>query len=233
MSSPTRFPSGVTNVNATHPLGQYGLPDPTKWITYFTDFQDYVSGDFTTTRVGTTPTEALTDEAGGVLLLTTTAGATDSTFSQKKGESFLLAAGKRAIFRTRFKGSDATTSDMFCGLQITDTTALAVSDGVYFYKPTAAATMNLYVADASSVITTSAIATMANATHVDLAWYYDGVSSVMYYVDNVLKGTVNVTTTTAGDLLPATELTVSYGIQNGAAAIKTMSLDFIFAAVER
>lgn len=233
MASPTRFPSGVTNVVATHPLGQYGLSDPAKWNTYFNDFQDYASGDFITTRAGVTPTEALTNETGGVLLQTTTAGATDSTFSQKRGESFLLVAGKRALFRTRFKGSDATTSDLLCGLQITDTTPLAVSDGVYFYKPTAAATVNLIVAKASSLVTTSAIATMVNATHMDLAWYYDGVSSLVYYVDSVQKGTVTVTTTAAGDLLPAVTITPSYGIQNGAAAVKTMSIDYIFAAIER
>ena len=233
MPSPTRYPSGVTNVASTHPLGQYGLPDPVKWNTYFTDFQDYAALDFNTTRVGVTPTEVLANETGGVLLLTTTAGATDSTFSQKKGESFALVAGKRAIFRTRFRGSDATTADLLCGLQITDTTPLAVSDGVYFYKPTAAATVNLIVAKASVLVTTSAIATMVAATYIDLSWYYDGVSSLMYFVDNVQRGTVSVTTTIPGDLLPSVTITPSYGIQNGAAAIKTMSLDYIFAATER
>lgn len=232
MPSPVRYPNGVTNVASSSPLGFYGLPDPAKWQTYFNHFHHFTANDWTTTRVGVTPTEALANETGGVLLLTTTAGATDSTFSQKKGESFLMAAGKRAIFRARFKGSDATTSDLLVGLQITDTTPLAVSDGIYFYKPTGAATVNLIYAKSSTVVTTSAIATMANATHIELAWTYDGVNELSYYVNGVKSGTVSVTTTVAGDKLPTVTLTPSFGIQNGAAAVKTMSIDHIFAAIE-
>ena len=40
--------------------------------------------------------------------------------------------------------------------------------------------------------------------------------------------------TDAVDKIPDNEeLTVSFGIQNGAAAAKTMTVDYVFAAVER
>src|SRR5688500_1063539 len=99
MGTPARFPSGVTTVESTDPLGQFGLPDPTKWHTYFNDFDTFVAGDWTitTTEAGAgSATEALTDADGGVLLVTNDAADNDADFFQKVGESFLLASGKRA-----------------------------------------------------------------------------------------------------------------------------------------
>src|SRR5688572_27558300 len=99
MASPVRFSNGVTNVPADDPLGNMGLPDPTKWHTYFNDFDTFVVADWTitTTEAGAgSATEALTDADGGVLLITNDAADNDADFFQKVGESFLLAAGKRA-----------------------------------------------------------------------------------------------------------------------------------------
>ena len=112
-------------------------PSSTLFYQYANDFMTYNSGDFTitTTEAGTgSATEALTSGAGGQLLLTNAAGDNDLDFLQLKGESFKLSSSKRAFFEARFKVSDATQSDVIMGLQITDTTPLAVSDGVYFLK---------------------------------------------------------------------------------------------------
>jgi hypothetical protein len=45
----------------------------------------------------------------------------------------------------------------------------------------------------------------------------------------VCKGSLSASST----YLPDTELTVSFGIQNGEAVAKTMTVDYIFAAKER
>lgn len=225
-----RIPAGITNVRPTDPLGMFGMLDPTKWIVYFNDFHTYTAGDWTITAVGSGST-ALTDVNGGAILITNAAADDDSRFHQKVGEGFLLAANKRAFFKARFKVSDATQSDVVIGLQVTDTTPLAVTDGIYFLKADGAATIDFICRKDASTGSNSdaAIASLVSDTFITLAFYFDGVSSVKYWVDDVLDGEVDGSST----YLPDTELTVSFGIQNGEAAAKTMTLDFVFCALER
>ena len=72
------------------------------------------------------------------------------------------------------------------------------------------------------------IATIHDNTYVTVGFYYDGVNSVEYFVDDVSIDEAVVTN------LPNDEaLAVSFGIQNGAAAAKTMTVDYIFVACER
>lgn len=70
---------------------------------------------------------------------------------------------------------------------------------------------------------------MANDTFIELAWYYDGVSKVYYAVDGTVKGTLDA----SSSYLPDTICTVSFALQNGEAAAKTLTVDYILAAVER
>ena len=124
MGTPVRFPFGVTNVEKTSLFGMAPFLSPDKAICDFDDFLSYVAGDWTVTNVGSTPTQALTDVTGGVLLLTTVASASSSTYLQKVGASFLPAAGKQLWFASRFRVSDVADSQLVMGLQLTDTTPL-------------------------------------------------------------------------------------------------------------
>ena len=227
----TRFPNGITTVTKTDPLGEFGLPDATGYHTYFNDFDTYVAGDWTitTTEAGTgSATEALTDADGGVLLVTNAAGDNDLDFFNKVGESFLFVAGKKLFFKARFQVSDATQSDFVMGLQITDTTMLAVSDGVYFQKDDGDALLDFHVTKDSTSTSGTGIATVADATYLTVAFAYNGVDAVEYFVDGVKLGTLAVT-----NLPDDEELTIAFGLQNGEEAAKTMSVDYIFAAKER
>lgn len=227
MASPSRFTSGVTNALPNANLKQYGLPDPASWHTYFTDFDTYLAADWVVTETGVA-TQALTDADGGVLLVTNAAADNDASFSQKVGESFLLKTGKRTIFKAKFQVSDATQSDFIAGLQITDTTPLAVSDGVYFQKDDGDADLDFHVTKNGTSTSATAIATVVDATDIVVGFYYDGKVGIEYFVDDVHLGTSVLTN------LPDDEiLTVSFGIQNGVAVAKTMSVDYIFAANER
>ena len=231
MGTPTRFTNGIGTATVTSTNGDYGMPDPTKWITYFNDFHEYVAGDWTitTTEAGSgAATEAVTDVQGGGLLVTNDDADNDADFFNLKGESFKFVAGKKTFFKARFKVSDATQSDFVVGLQITDTTPLAVSDGVYFMKDDGDASLDLHVEKNGSDTTASAISTVADDTFLIAGFYYDGKSAIKYYVDDVHLGT-SVTTNLPDD----EELTVSFGIQNGAAAAKTMTVDYIFVSHER
>lgn len=236
MGTPSRFTSGITTVPKASPLGMYGLPDPTEWHTYFNDFDTYVAAQWTVTAVGT-GTAALTNLDGGALLLTNSAADNDSIQLQKVGESFALTAGKRAFFKARFKISDATQSDLIVGLCVTDTTLMGatagagVTDGVFFSKDDGVATLDVQCQKNATTGQTraAAIATLANDTFVTLAWAYDGKSEIGYFVNDVQVGTLAGTSA----YLPDTTLTASFGIMNGEAVAKTMTVDYLFAAVER
>lgn len=224
----TRFPNGVTNVGENSPFADLAMPAPTQFHNYMEDFDYYTAGDWTVTETDAAATQALTDGDGGLLLITNSAADDDLVSLQKKGESFLFVAGKKLFYEARLKVSDATQSDVVIGLQITDTTPLDVTDGVFFIKADGAATVNLLVEKNNTATTASSIATMADDTFIRLGFYYNGSDAVQYFVNGDLGGSMAVTN------LPDDEvLTVTIAIQNGEAVAKTMTVDYVFVAKER
>jgi hypothetical protein len=234
----TNFPSGVTNAGIDSVFGNFQLPDHSSVHELLEDFNRVSVGttgtDWLATKVGSTPTTTAASVEGGAMLITNSAGASDSCFLQWMGqnagtvcENFSPEAGRKCWFKTRFKVSDATLSALVFGLQVTDTTPLAVANGLYFLKPSGAATVNFISAAASTLTTSSAVATLANNTYVTLGFYYDGDSSINVFVNDSVVTRQGITT------LPATTLALSFGIQNGEAVAKTMTIDYIYAAEER
>jgi hypothetical protein len=209
-------------------FAELGQPAATIFHTYFEDFDYYTAGDWTVTETDAGATQALTDGDGGLLLITNTAADNDLVSLQKKGESFRFESGKALFFEARFKVSDATQSDVVIGLQITDTTPLDVTDGVFFIKADGAATVDFRVEKNNTATTASAIATMANDTYIRLGFYYDGASAVQYFVNGTYTGS-SVTTNLPDD----EDMTVTIAIQNGEAAAKTMTVDYVYVAKER
>jgi hypothetical protein len=224
----TRFPNGFTNVGEDSPFADMGQPAATKFHTYFEDFDYYTAGDWTVTETDAGATQALANGDGGLLLVTNTAADDDLVALQKVGESFLFASGKRLFFEARFKVSDATQSDVVMGLQITDTTPLDATDGVFFIKADGSTSVSLLVEKNNTATTTASVATMADDTFITLGFYYDGASTIQYSVNGAIAGT-SVTTNLPDD----EELTVSFAIQNGEAVAKTMTVDYVFVAKER
>lgn len=237
MGTPTRFPSGITNVVKTSSLGMFTLPDPSICHQFFTDFDQYAAGDWTLTSIGTTGTAALTALDGGNLLVTNTAADNDGTQLQRNPASFLLAAGKRAWFKARFKVSDATQSDLAIGLIVIDTTILGatagagVTDGIFFSKDDGSTSLDIQCQKNATTGQTrkAAIATIVDDTFLSIAWYYDGVSELKYFVNDVHLGTLSATSA----YLPDVILSPSFALLNGEGAAKTMTIDYIFAAKER
>jgi hypothetical protein len=236
---PTHFPNGVSNQVKGNPLFNYPYMDPFKYYTYHDDFFEYHAGIYTitTTEAGTgSATEAITAGAGGQLLITNAAGDNDLDFFQLKGESFKWDSSKRMFFTSRFKTNDATQSEIVMGLQITDTTPLDVTDGIYFLKVDGDTQPDLVIEkDNSSSLSVLEMSAMADDTFVTLSFEYDpldvatGGPVFRAYQDNVKVGEIASTTNAPDD----EDLTISFGIQNGEAVAKTLTIDYILAAVER
>lgn len=227
MSVPARYnPFGVTNAKKEQNFGMMGQLDPSKFHSYFQDFDHYVAGDWTITSVGAA-TQALTDVDGGALLITNAAADDNSSFLNKKGESFKFELGKKLFFKARMKVSDAVQSDFVIGLQITDTTPLDVTDGVYFQKDDGDANIDFYV-EKNNANTTAVVGVVVTDTFIDLGFYFDGKSEIQVFLNDVQVSTFALT-----NLVDDEELTVSFGVQNGEAVAKTMTVDYIFVAKER
>jgi len=230
----TNFYPGVSVANpASAGMGpETPLFDPVQHVVFFDDFFRYNAADWviTTTEAGAgSATEALIDGHGGLLLITNDAADNDLDFFQNVKESFRFALGRKAWFKTRFKVSDATQSDVVIGLQITDTTALDVTDGVFFLKADGVATMDFIVEKDGTQSTITSAATLVSDTFITLAFYFDGLSTFQVYVNDVPAGKITTTANMPND----EDVTVSFGIQNGEAVAKTMTVDFILAAMER
>lgn len=229
----TNFIDGVTNVAASTTLGTYIQTDPTSCHTWFDDFDDYVAAEWTITETGT-GTRAVGNLDGGILVITNGASDDDANFLQWSGstnaatvETWKFVAGKELWLKARFKISDATQSDFVLGLQITDTTPLAVTDGVYFLKADGSTTLNLLVTK-NSTSTTTAAATLVDDTYVTVGFVYNGSDKIDVFVNDV-----RIATSVTTNLVDDEELTLSFGIQNGEAAAKVLSLDYLFVSKER
>lgn len=235
MRSPTRFFDGVTTVRKSDPLGFYGLPDPTAWHVWYDDFDNYLAAEWVRTATGAGTTVVNTGADGGILLTTNAAADDNSVFYQMSenaaagtAETFKFVAGKKLFFKTRMNVSDVTQSDFVIGLQITDTTPLDASDGVFFRKDDGDSDLDCVVVKGSTATTNTVSGLLANSTFIVLAFYYNGKDEVTFYANGA-----KIATSATTNLPDTEELTISFGVQNGEAVAKTMSIDYIFVAKER
>lgn len=160
---------------------------------------------------------ALTD---GTLVITNAGNEDDGVNLQLKGEAFKPASGNYIYFGIKLKISDATQSDLLVGLCITDTDLLGgMTDGIYFRKPDASTTLSA-VLEQDSTETSSTAHTMVADTYVTLEFTFDG-SNLDFYVDGIAL------TRPVQSNLPDDEfLTPSIHFLNGAAAVKTCTIDW-------
>ena len=228
----THFTSGVTNVSATGTLGKLKMPAPAKYHTYHNDFDTYLASDWTitTTEGGSgNASEALGDGDGGLLVLTNDDADNDNDFLQLVKEGFKYETGKQLAFNARFKTSDADASDVVMGLQLTDTSPLNVTDGIFFLLTDGSTTLQFIVEKDSTQSTLDLPTAMADATFMTVGFVYAPRDQLFHvFQNNAEVGTV-VSTNAPDD----EELTVSFGIQNGAAAAKVMTIDYVTAMKER
>lgn len=194
--TPTRLFGGVNAEPKFSPLAEMGMLNPLAYHLFYDDF-DYstgVTGIYTATKTGN-GTIAQAAGNGGTALFTTnssTAAGTDICSLQLPAAGFKFTAGKKAFFLTRLKVASAANAEILVGLIQTTTTPFTVTDGLYFLKPTGAATGLVFKGGASSTLSSVTIPTnaytLADATYIDLGWYVDRNQQAFAYVGSQLIG---------------------------------------------
>jgi len=220
-------------------MGQLIIPDPTSIHVFMEDFNKFNPGDWFITRIhsgSTAGSETISDADGGILVVTPANADDDSTYFQWKAydhvdtasEIFTLASGKKLWFKARLKCSDATQSDFLVGLQSADTTPLtAPVDAVWFTKDDGDANLDFGMyASSAATLSDTAIASLSDNTYFTVGFYWDGVDTIEYFYNDISQGS-----STAA--YPSAEMTISFGVRNGAAAAKVLSMDFVCCIKER
>lgn len=248
---PTLNPAGFTNAAP----GSFGARVPTMWppqyYSWFSDFDRFDArvvgtglGEWLKTVVEAgagDSTAVVSDAFGGVLLITTAGNEDDGVMVQWQGnnatsdvaETFKFTAGKELFFAGRFQMSDVTQSDFIMGLAVADTTPLDAADGVFFIKPDASAVLSLTSVATGPLTATDTLATLVAATWYEFGFHYNGVDAINAYQGGNSDGTWNFVGSVGISALPATELAITFGFQNGEAAAKTCSIDWISVTAER
>lgn len=204
------------------------IADPS-FFGYSTDFTTYVATEWTISGAGS-PTIGLTDAIGGQLLITNGASDNNAAMFQlgtTNGESFAFQTGKPLWFDIRFK-VDNVLADTFAGLYVTDTDPEGgVAAGVFFRRLTTATALDLVIETSSTETVVTTGITMASDTFLNVGIYWDG--SRLYYTQN--RKILGQATTLTN--LPSTELRLSFGVQNGTAAARSMTVDWVAAHQQR
>jgi len=241
MASPIRYSDGVTNAAAGGLFGQFPMLVPTKMISLFEDFLPYTAADWvktaTSAGAGTSAAAQSDTGIGGAVIITTAANEDDSLWLQRSHdggtndlEAIQFAVGKKAWFECKFQGNEAEQQDFILGIHkvATDPIDTAPTDGIWFQMDDGDENIDLHIVKNSIYTTASAIGTISDDTNVILGFYWDGVDTIHYFVDDIEKGTLS-----SGTLPDDEYMTLSFGTQNGAAAAKTMTTDFLGIWMER
>lgn len=227
----THFPNGITNLLQAHPMKQLAFPHPARAIVDFEEFLKQALADWTVTKIGA-GTNVLTAGDGGRLLITNAGANGDTVAYQRTVANLRLDKKRDAFFEAKLELSDVVNSLLVVGMQALDSTPFAVSDGIYFNKINGSASVDLAIfkAAAGSVAAVAAVAALVNATQTKLQWYYDASAARLYYgQDDVVKGYTEALT----NFPDTVDLTMSFALQNGAAAAKAMTVDYVMAGRNR
>ena len=255
MPSPTRFPQGVSTQGVGMQLGMYPLPDPTEVATAFYDFYQYVAGDWTVTNTSSHATIGLVAGAGGVVSAVGGGSSVTSDIGAiiaaplnfnipNNAVSSSYPPTAQAWFYCSFKATTALNDQLQIGLTAANA-ALAPSDGIYFNKAAGSAAITCVVRKGSASLAataystgTTTVATLVDATYIELGWYYNGKGYVDVFVNEAKVCSIDVGGSTGALVATfpnATALGPGFGCKAAATAPTTADIvvDFMMAAQSR
>ena len=199
MAAPTRFPSGISTQAVGKQLGMYPLPDPTEICNDFEDFNQYVAADWTVTNTTSHATIGLVAGAGGLVSIVGGASSTTSDIGAIMANPLdfnlpvnavtaTLVPTQQAWYYATMKATTAINDQLQTGVTSANAT-LAPSDGLYFNKAAASTAITFVVRKGSASLAataystgTTTVATLVDATAIELGWYYDGKGFVHVFV---------------------------------------------------
>lgn len=229
VAKPTRYPKGVNNQASGTPFGDLPVLNRLALHLLDDDFDNYAATQWTVTA--TTGTTALQAGNGGQVIQSTAATLNDIQANVKLPAAFQIAAGQGAWFAWRGNLANALDNTLQVGLQ-TGGTFLAPTDGVFFTKAAASASVNLVIRAASvSVTIPMPVFAFANGVNTTLAWYYDG-AKLTAWVGTLGQYTSTVSVTAFTTLPTAAVLSPAFGLSAGSAAVRTLTTDYLVAASE-
>jgi len=199
----------------TCPLLEYAH-DHTIGIHYLEEWAHYdATNDYVLTQA-TTGTGAISTAEGGVLELdSNSTTATQGANLQHNKFCVVPVASTEIWAEFEFKIVDTyDKAEIFVGLSELDTTLIATSanssaNHIGFQCVTDDGVL-LFTSEKASAGTTSACATIAEATYIKLGFYVNGVTSVQQFVNGVSTGTAHATAN-----IPIVALYPSFVCQSG------------------
>lgn len=202
-----------------------------EWLKTSTD-TDADSGDYCNIQF---------NAPGGILRLTCNDANGDQEQINLYSECFKPAVGNALYFETSLAIEDVDKCDWFAGLCVDSTDVLGgVTDRMGFecqhdgnIDSILEQDSTEYSADTTVDISDCASISVFGSNKVKLAFYWDGIDTVKYYVDGTLTNIFTDNGTTI--LVPDDEtLTPTFQIHtdDGAGATQTMWIDYVYIAVE-
>lgn len=236
----TRFPNGVSNIAEGMILSDLKMLDPTVYHSFFEDFDTYALTDGTNaqwTETLNSGTIAMSATNGGALVVTCANTDEAITQTQRTRATFTMAVGKKFFFKARAKVSSNVLTDFFIGCASIDTTlisasAIDVTDAIGFFKGATDTSFTVYCRKDATTGSTSvaSVGAISSDTFFTVGLYYNGVSTLYYSVDDVVHGSLAVSTS----YLPDAAITPSICVgQEGTGGANLGTIDYIFVAQER
>lgn len=225
----TNFENGITNRNAANLFGSMHQLDPTRFHSIMDDFDEFRTADYDVTGAGAGTVE-ITDGLGGILTLTT-AGADDDAENIQRAGGTNLGAGYRldgstpVYFRCRFNVDDATESDVVAGLQSIVADPHVPAEGLVFVKADGGTVIRIDSVVGSAVVATANLAApLVASTFITLEIYYDGIDRFYFGANGTPGGFITAVGGTTREVTP------TFGVQAGQAAVLVSELDYLFSA---
>lgn len=217
------------SVVGDYPRTPVELVDNTKVSRVFDDFMEvFDSSKWLITKSRSVNQVTHENAIHGELLLANLTLDTDFISMQLGRSVIKFVSGKETFFKARIRLNEVTQSIFLCGLMIVDPSPLDATDGVYFKIEDEKATIDVYVKKDSTASSKLSLATIPAETLFELAFLYDGMDEIVFFVNSVRKGSLGI------DNLPDDELlTPTIYIGNGQAASSAVTFDFYEAGQER
>ena len=228
----TNFDNGMTNNPQDHIFGSMGMPDPTKFITHWDDFNTFPTfvdgtGNYTAPQTGSIQDEAI---VGGVITLISGPTSGDEVIIRTQNPAFSLNSSNKTYFRIKQSIGAVLNRTFIGGLIDTVDQGLFPNQGIFFQMLSGTNVLDLVVRIGSSqVLIASNIATIPENMYFTLEFYWDGISKIYYGMGNSPLGSLDVAGLVFEDDITAPAI----GIVAGDNGVGFLATDYIFANQER